>query len=104
MSTRLDQLERAAQALGQRAEVALHVARFVDQIDDLQADQPFGRIGDLDAELLLQMLAQGYVAREALLEVAILVREIAAPGADAPIGLARRLAEIRAAFAGAVAG
>lgn len=74
----LDQLERAAEALRKRLEIALHVARFVDQIDDLQTDQPRGRIGDLDAELLLQMLAQREVARQRFLVVAVLVGEVAA--------------------------
>jgi hypothetical protein len=99
-----DQLERAAETFRQGAEVALHIARLVDQVDDLQSDQPLRGIGDLDAELLFQMLAQSNIARQAVLVIAVLVGEIAAARADAPICLAGRLAEIGAAFAGAVAG
>src|SRR5262245_27827948 len=50
------------------------------------------------------MLVQREVAGQRFLEVAVFVREVAAARADAPVGLTGRLAEIGAAFAGAIAG
>src|SRR6185369_3277870 len=54
----LDQRQRTAQTVGELAEIAGDIAGGIEHVDDLQADDPFGRIGDVEMELFFEVLAQ----------------------------------------------
>ena len=71
----LDQRQGAAQPLGELGEIAGDVAGGIEHIDDLQADDALGRVGDVEMKLGLEVLAQGGCPLRRLLDAVLAVAD-----------------------------
>ena len=76
----VDQTGGCAQSLGKFVQVANEVARLIDHMDQVHADQPLDRVGDRQVELLGEMVGQRATRRQHFVEAGT----IAVIGIDGP--------------------
>ena len=79
----LDPLAPAAERAGERVEIEGEPPGRVEGSDQTGADQPVGRVGDGQPELLGQVLAQGAALDGQVLDIATILFEIGPPTAPA---------------------
>ena len=77
-------VRRAIEALGDLVEVGRQVSRFVEEVDEVQADRAVDGVVDIHLELLGQQLAQTPFLLQGLLQAVFVAIEILAPATARP--------------------
>jgi len=70
-----DEAGRCAKLVGEIVEVEAQIARFVEGVDQVGADEPLGGIGDDHVELLGQIVGERQAGGDIVFEVGILAAE-----------------------------
>ena len=70
-----DQPGRSPELFGKVAKIEPQITGLVDRVNQMGADQPFGRIRDDDVQLLGQIVGQRQACRNEILQVGVLAAE-----------------------------